>query len=524
MICIPITAQSDKNALREIRRSCTLADFIELRMDLIGDGCLAELISAIRSNSDSVRVIVTCRKKEEAVPAVESAPGNASPERPLDERMAILEEAVKLGADYVDIELASGAQAIEKLQSRCEQYGGATKIIISYHNVEKTPSLTGLKKIFHQIMDRKPDVVKIVTMAMTPDDNSAVLSLIPYARKYSQKIIALCMGEEGRISRVASPLLGGFLSFAALERGTESAPGQLTAGRLRQINDLIDSSGRLRQMRACCGDGHQFQNYVLLGNPVGQSLSPVMHNAALVDLGIPGRYNAFCVSDLTAAVQGIRGMDIRGASVTIPFKVSVMNLLDDISDDAQMIGAVNTIVNDGGRLTGFNTDRLGLMIALRATMAVKGKRFAIIGAGGTARAAAYGIIEEGGMPIIVNRTASKGEKLARKFNCPFYRLEEVGKIKADCLINTTPVGMYPDVGKSPVDAGALAGYKYVMDVIYNPQKTKLLRDAQHWGCQVISGLDMFVHQGAEQLRLWTGKEPDRMLMKKVAEERLSCGR
>jgi shikimate 5-dehydrogenase len=138
-----------------------------------------------------------------------------------------------------------------------------------------------------------------------------------------------------------------------------------------------------------------------------------------------------------------------------------------------------------------------------------------------ARAAAYGIIKEGGSPIITNRTPEKGELLSGKFNCPFYPLSEIGKIKADCLINTTPVGMYPLKDKSPVEAAALTGYKYVMDVIYNPLKTKFLKDAEKQGCHILPGLDMFVHQGAEQFLLWTGKEPPRALMKKVVGEKLT---
>ncbi len=258
----------------------------------------------------------------------------------------------------------------------------------------------------------------------------------------------------------------------------------------------------------------------MLGNPVGQSLSPLMHNKALHDLGIEGRYNAFCVYDLAAAIQGIRGMDVRGASVTIPFKSAVMEYLDDISPDALNIGAVNTIINSNGCLTGANTDWRGLLATLREVMTIKGKKFVIIGAGGTARAAAYGIIQEGGLPIIANRTVEKGRLLALQFNCPFYALDDIGKIEADCLINTTPVGMYPHIDKSPVDSVVLAGYKFVMDVIYNPLETKLLRDARQRGCHVLPGVDMFVHQGAEQIKLWTGYEPNRALMKNVIMERL----
>jgi shikimate dehydrogenase len=263
------------------------------------------------------------------------------------------------------------------------------------------------------------------------------------------------------------------------------------------------------------------KNYVLLGNPVGHSLSPLMHNAALKKMGIDENYSAFCVQDIGGAIDGLRGMNIRGASVTIPLKVAVMEYLDEVDEDALEIGAVNTIVNNNGRLAGYNTDWLGLIITLKKALTIKNKTFVIVGAGGTARAAAYGIIKEGGHPVIVNRTMEKAKNLSSKFGCSFYLLSEIGRIKGDCLINTTSVGMYPDVDKSPVKIETQARYKYVMDVIYNPLKTKLLADAEKQGCHIFPGLDMFVHQGAEQLRLWTGKEPPRALMKKVISERLT---
>ena len=262
------------------------------------------------------------------------------------------------------------------------------------------------------------------------------------------------------------------------------------------------------------------QNFVLLGNPVGQSLSPLMHNAALQATRIDGHYSAFCVSDIDAALAAIRGMNIRGASVTIPFKTAVMEYLDDIDPDAIALGAVNTIVNDRGRLAGYNTDWLGLMQSLKDQMSLAGKTFVIIGAGGTARAAAYGIQKEGGLPIIVNRTEEKGRALAARFDCPFYPLSAIGKVRADGLINTTSVGMVPYIDQSPVAGAILADYPLVVDVIYNPLKTRLLRDAEAKGCRIISGLEMFVYQGAGQFKLWTGKEAPLALMKKTVREEL----
>ncbi|MEN6374236.1 MAG: shikimate dehydrogenase [Smithella sp.] len=523
MICIPITARSNKEALHDTKQSCLIAGAIEIRMDLIADGSLPELIAAARHSSRNVEIIVTCRKKEEAAQVTETGRIEGETENQKNKKMAILKQAVDLGADFIDIELSEGADAIEELKSYCKKGDGATKLIISCHDFKRTPALVRLRELFHQCRKYEPGIVKIVTFAKKPEDNLRMLSLIPYARKHKQEIIALCMGEVGRISRVMAPYLGNYLTFAALGSQMQSAPGQLTAVEMKQINKLLKGDEQQQMPALSMGQDRQLKNYILLGNPVGHSLSPLMHNAALNALGQEGRYDAFCVYDLAAAIQGLRGMDIRGASVTIPFKTDVMEYLDNISEDALKIGAVNTIINNNGRLTGANTDWLGIIVTLREAMTVKGKKFAIIGAGGTARAAAYGIIKEGGFPVIVNRTAEKGERLALEFNCPFYSLGEIDKIEADCLINTTPVGMYPHIDQSPVDSSLLTGFKYVMDVIYNPLETRLLKEAGLRGCRILTGLDMFVHQGAEQIKLWTGKEPDRALMKKVVKERLTQG-
>ncbi len=260
--------------------------------------------------------------------------------------------------------------------------------------------------------------------------------------------------------------------------------------------------------------------FALFGNPTGHSLSPLMHNAAYSKMGIDAHYVSFCVDDIESAVGGIRGSNICGVSITIPFKSTVMKYLDAVEDSALKIGAVNTILNQNGRLTGHNTDWIGLTIALKEKMKIEGKTFVILGAGGTARSAVYAVQKEGGLPIILHRTAEKGGEMAAEFGCKSYHIDNIEKIRADCLINTTPVGMNPDTEKSLVGSIVLTHFGHVMDVIYNPLRTKLMRNAEKAGCTVLSGLDMFVHQGAEQIKIWTGMEPPRELMRQIVLERL----
>jgi shikimate dehydrogenase/3-dehydroquinate dehydratase type I len=510
MICIPITAKTQEEALQQIERSLPRADVLELRMDLIRDADLRILMETCRLHPVPVKILVTNRRRE-SLPR-----GEIAREK---ERISLLKKAVVLGADYVDIEADTPEPLLKELLSTAGAHGSRTRVIVSHHDFSGTPSFDSLTNIFNGCLKSGIGIVKIVTFANSPEDNLAVLSLIPLSHSKNQEIIAFCMGEQGRVSRIMAPILGSYLSFAALNREAASAPGQLTIDEMEQVMKIAAGESCKRALSA----PSDTQIFGLFGNPVKQSLSPLMHDAVLNMMQIEGKYLPFCIHDLASAVSGIRGMGIRGVSVTIPFKVSIMAYLDEVDDDALKIGAVNTVVNHGGTLKGFNTDWIGLVKSLKGAMDIEGKVFAVLGAGGTARAAVFGIRKEGGIPVIVNRSIERGESLAQDLGCSFYPLNEINKVRADCLINTTPVGMMPDVDKSPVDKKILGNYRYVMDVIYNPLKTKLLKDAENAGCIAIPGLDMFVNQGAEQIKLWTGQEPPREVMKQVVTERLLYG-
>jgi shikimate dehydrogenase len=253
---------------------------------------------------------------------------------------------------------------------------------------------------------------------------------------------------------------------------------------------------------------------------VGHSLSPLMHNAAFGALGVRALYEAHCVENLELSVRMIREKPLAGVSVTLPVKGAILDFLDDVDDDARAIGAVNTIKNEGGRLRGSNTDWIGLIAAMRECFPLEGKRVAVLGAGGAARAAVYGIQREGGIPIVINRSRDRGESLARWFECDAMPLAELGRIEAEVMINTTPVGMSPLTDETPVDQRYLPRFRWVVDTIYNPIETRLLREAKAAGCGVITGLSMFVRQGAEQIRTWTGLEPPVELMTRVVKTAL----
>ena len=245
-----------------------------------------------------------------------------------------------------------------------------------------------------------------------------------------------------------------------------------------------------------------------------------MHNAAYQAMGLPAKYLAFRVSNAEEALRRIRDMEICGASVTLPFKTAMMAHLDEVDEDSRVIGAVNTVRVRDGRKAGANTDWIGFNRSLKQHLDMGGKTFAVMGSSGAARAAIFGIKKEGGNPLVLYRNPETGNALARDFDCPCRPLSDLGDIEAHCLINATPVGMAPDAASTLARKGDLARFEWVMDMVYNPLETVLLKEARAAGCGVITGLPMLVFQGAEQIRIWTGMEPPVEWMAKVAKEEL----
>ncbi|MBJ6363063.1 shikimate dehydrogenase [Paenibacillus sp. GCM10012307] len=255
--------------------------------------------------------------------------------------------------------------------------------------------------------------------------------------------------------------------------------------------------------------------YGVIGDPIRHSKSPLMMNRAFKETGINGIYTAFHIvpDQLANFIGGVRAMGIRGVNVTIPHKLDVMQHLDHIDDSALAIGAVNTIVNDNGRLTGYNTDGIGYVRSLKEEVEsdLAGKRVLIFGAGGAARGIIYGLIQEKVGPIAVaNRTAERAVQLAGDFSSradvyagEWDKLPELCA-DADLIINTTSVGMYPHTDGIPAEAAWLREGAIASDLIYNPLETRFLQEARGRGCRVHGGLGMFIYQGAFAFEYWTG--------------------
>jgi shikimate dehydrogenase len=269
----------------------------------------------------------------------------------------------------------------------------------------------------------------------------------------------------------------------------------------------------------------------IIGDPIAHSMSPAIHNAAFDKLGLNYLYVPFRVKkeELGKAIAGVRALNIRGLNVTIPHKVTVIPFLDELDPLAQRIGAVNTIVNDDGVLTGYNTDATGfLQTLLEREVEPKGKNMVIIGAGGASRAISFILAERGAHLVILNRLLELdwAEELASRISQVFKKevkaLELNGKnlakvlAKADILVNATSVGMSPNGNETPVSPDLLRPSLTVFDIVYNPIKTRLLREAEAAGAETISGVDMLVWQGALGFELWTGAKAPVKLMRETA--------
>jgi shikimate dehydrogenase len=258
----------------------------------------------------------------------------------------------------------------------------------------------------------------------------------------------------------------------------------------------------------------------ILGRPVTHSLSPAMHNAAFRHLGLNAVYVAFPVTDLPQAVAGLRGLAIGGVSVTIPFKEEVIPLIDALDPQAVEIGAVNTIVNRDGRLTGYNTDCLGAVTALQAKINLKGQHVLILGAGGASRAIAFGIINEGGRVTLTDVDQARAIALVKDLGGEAVPLNAVGDCPATVLVNATPVGMAPDIDGIPINPELLSRFQVVMDIVYQPLQTRLLKEAQTRGAVTIDGLQMLIHQATVQFELWTGQVAPLQVMARAAYQSL----
>jgi len=486
------------------------AEMIELRLDYLETPKPALVQEIIKNSKQSqLPLIATCR------PRWDGGYFKGSEQ----ERQTLLLSALRAGAEYVDIELACLDQSQCRVLELLEQ--SAERVILSSHDFEGKPA--DMSQLMEKIQQRKPAVSKVAYQANEITDCFEVLDLL-HENLGKASMVGLAMGEAGVMTRVLAKKLGAFLTFVSVAEGEGTAPGQITVQEMKQVYrwDALDAE------TVVCG---------VVGNPIGHSKSPAVHNAAFTEVGFSGVYLPFLVetpwNKFREFVDGLRErgwLDVRGLSVTIPHKHNALQYVEEnggkLEPLAAKIGSVNTLVLEkDGLVSGYNTDYAGALDAITHTLGIERKDLgglptAIVGAGGVARALAAGLTDVGCKVTIYNRTVEKAQSLAAQFECEYAGLDDLIKIDAKLVINATRIGMYPEVEASPLPEKCLKRDMAVFDTVYNPAKTLLLQQAEGIGAKIIDGMSMFVNQAATQFELFTGAEAPRGLIREVLERHL----
>lgn len=499
-LCVPIFVRTIQQARRDMAAAVEAgAQMIELRVDTLpAEQSLDHLLDGAM-----LPVIVTCRPTWE---------GGYS-ELSHGDRAARLLHAAQSGAHYLDVEL-------ESLRRNPTSYGNA-KLILSIHDFYGRPAR--MNNLLLELDQIGCDVRKLAWMSRSVRDNLEAFEIL--LRK-NKPTIALCMGECGIISRILANKFGAFLTYASLNQDAATAPGQVT---------IADLKGLYRWEKV----GRQTKVYGVVAHPVGHSMSPAIHNAAFDATGFDGVYVPLLVNpgyeSFKAFMESFvpfEGLNLSGLSVTLPHKENALRYLQEkgaqVEELATKIGAVNTIIIDGGKLSGINTDYAAILQSITTKLGCERKdlagiRVAVLGAGGTGRTAAAALRHCGALVSIFNRTKSKADELASEFGATSEPWEALGQSDCRIYINTTSVGMHPHTQVSPFGDSPprLNRDSLVFDTIYNPMKTLLLSQAEAAGAQIIGGVEMFVHQAAAQFNAWTHQPAPTDVMRAVIERRLS---
>ena len=485
-LCVPLVEKSTDALLAAMRALPTEVDLVEVRVDAMAD-CDLDRICRAKDRP----IIVTNR------PVRQGGACNA----PEEERLAVLRRAAELGADYVDVELDSAA-ALGPLPS-------STARIISHHDLEGTPA--DLEGLLRRIRQAGADVAKLAVTARDVCDVPAVIALLQ-RHAAEGPLIALAMGDEGVSSRILAGKFGAFLTYASRAAGAGSAPGQVPYDQMLGLY-------RFPQI------GPATAVYGVVANPVAHSMSPAIHNTAFAALGLDAVYLPFRVTDCAGFLAGFGPFDLKGLSVTIPHKETMLGLMDEVDELGRSIGAVNTVKITDGHRYGCNTDLAACVAAVedaarRAGLRMERCRALIVGGGGAARAFAHGLRARVAGLTIANRTVERGVRIAGEVGAASCGLDEMTELRPDIIVNATSVGMWPQVDATPVPASMLRAGMAVVESVYNPVQTRLLREAEAVGATTATGLGWFVDQAAAQCELWTGREAPREVMEQVVRSRL----
>jgi 3-dehydroquinate dehydratase/shikimate dehydrogenase len=469
-ICAVATGRTI-DEMRHALNAASDADMIEVRLDFMDQPDVAAVLDGRQKP-----VIVTCRAKWEGG----HFPGTE------EERRRILETALRLGADYVDVEAAADFAA-DLVRST-----GGRRVVMSEHHFDKTPA--DLPERLASLDATNASVTKLA-FGVTSLQEMLPLFNLP-ARAHGDGRVLIAMGRAGLASRVLAARLGSPWTYA----GDQVAPGQLSTSRL--LDDF--------RFRHIAPDAAL---YAVVGNPIVHSRSPVMHNAGFAALGLNAAYVPLEARDAEDFVRFARATGLRGASITTPFKVSLLPYVDEIEPLAQRVGAINTLVVRDDRWIGANTDVDGFLAPLAGKMALARTRATVLGSGGAARAVAVALADRGARVTLAARRPEAARATAGLVN------GEAGEFPPrpgswDLLVNATTVGSTANPG-NPAGETGLTG-TLVYDLVYTPAETELLTRARAAGCQTIGGLEMLIAQAERQFELWTGQRPPDGLFRRAS--------
>ena len=473
---------------------------LELRIDALADPAEGPAIAAaVVARHPSAIVLATCRRRE--------AGGGFS--GTVEDQLALLRRAVERGARIVDVEIES----IEADPAALSGFRGRCSTLASFHDFERTGPLG---PVLRRLEATGADILKVATRVNRPTDNLALLELC----KLCPRMVVAGMGQTGSAARLVSPLRGGLFAYAAPDSyrwpsgagsaepltAPPTASGQVSAREARSLYRLPLGSAAT-------------QVFAVIARPVGHSLSPLIHNRAFRAVGFDGMYLPMLVQpgDVGDFFDLARRLPVMGASVTIPHKQAVIPHLDSVDETALEIGAVNTIYWKDGRLAGTNTDARGIVRPLSGKTSLRGATVIVVGNGGAAKAAVTALKQQGCQVTVTGRNAARVGRLARAHAVDALEFGQLQARSFDILIQATPVGMTPEVGGNLFPGRVPA--EIVFDLVYNPEETTLLKHARSQGKTVISGIEMFVEQAAEQFRIWTGMDAPRAVMRGAVLER-----
>ena len=474
-VCLALSGDTIDDMLATAESMARDNPFLELRLDYLKQPLAAlPKIHRFLETHQYVTAIGTCRRAENGGRFKGS----------LASQLEVLTKAHAAGCQIVDLEIQSALKAKREAIARLRSRAG---LIVSFHDFRATRNLD---ETLEKMLKVPADFYKVVSTATTLSDNVTMMTFLQ-TQSDKHALIGLCMGEQGIISRVLSVRAGSVFTFGAVSADLKTAPGQISAGDLRSIYriDQVDAATRV---------------YGVAGDPIEHSLSPIIMNTALRRENVNGVYLPLHAKTLKDLMRCVREIPLHGLSITMPYKQSILAHLDNTDAHTTKIGACNTVVRgQDGKLYGFNTDAAGVVRPLEQRLTIENAKVLVLGAGGAARAAVFGLKERGAEIWILNRTSVKAQKLARQAKARTIKRADLRKVAFDVIINATPVGR-GNTRDCPLKDEEIQA-RVVFDMVYDPVETHLLQVARAKGIAVIPGVEMFVQQAARQFEIWTGK-------------------